>query len=124
MADVRTFLRQVIAELDRRDDSLNPIEGFYVDLEVTPFVSLAGTDNGARVALDARGYHTAENLTFAARVQLGSLIGPDLANSDRFIRPNTQNGAVRRLGHRRNADISGQSLVGGQVSGLPMTRHD
>jgi translocation and assembly module TamA len=66
------------ATLDRRDEPTNASEGYYLDAELTPFVSLRGDVNGARFFGDTRGYLTvgeAQNLTFAARGQIGSVLG-------------------------------------------------
>jgi translocation and assembly module TamA len=66
------------ATLDRRDDATNASEGYYLDASLTPFVSLVGDVNGARFYGDARTYYTigaAQNLTFAAHAQIGSVLG-------------------------------------------------
>lgn len=72
------------ATLDRRDAPTNAGSGYYLDAELTPFVSLRGDVNGARFFGDARGYYTvgeAQNLTFAARGQLGSVLGAAIADA-------------------------------------------
>ena len=75
------------AELDRRNDPLNATDGFYLNLEVTPFMGLSGTSSGGQLKLDARGYQDiTDNITLAARVQLGSLWGPSLTESPPFYR--------------------------------------
>lgn len=75
------------AELDRRNDLLNATDGYYINLEVTPFIGLSGTSSGGQLKLDARGYQDiTDNLTAAARVQLGSLWGPSLTESPPFYR--------------------------------------
>ena len=51
---------------------------YYLDSRATPFVSIDGDVNGARAFSDARAYYTigdALPVTFAARAQIGSLIG-------------------------------------------------
>ncbi|WP_373636779.1 autotransporter assembly complex family protein [Yoonia sp. BS5-3] len=67
------------ATYDRRDSSTNAKNGFYVDSELTPFVSLLGDDvNGARSFTDIRGYYSfgeSQGVTFAARGQIGSVLG-------------------------------------------------
>ena len=69
------------AELDRRDDPRDARSGYYIDVEATPFLSLAGeAGNGARLYADARYYRSlGERLTLAARGQIGSVFGADLA---------------------------------------------
>lgn len=107
-------------ELDRRNDMLDPTEGYYVDLELTPFLGLAGTSNGARLALDTRAYTSREGLTFAGRLQLGSLIGPSLAESPPFYRFfSGGGGTVRGQGYQSLAlDIGGNRSGGRSFLGL------
>lgn len=63
-------------ELDYRDDAANTTEGFYVDLDVTPFASLEGAENGARIFADTRAYRTIadDRVILAARGQFGSVV--------------------------------------------------
>lgn len=77
------------ATYDRRRNPLDPVDGYFVDLGVVPFHGLSGTTDGAQIKLDARGYESfgaEEKLTFAARVQLGSLFGPALLESPPIYR--------------------------------------
>ncbi len=108
------------AENDRRDDRLDPTEGYYLDLEVTPFVGLAGTSGGARVELDSRVYYGTEALTFAGRLQLGSLFGPSLTESPPFYRFfSGGGGSVRGQGYQSLAlDVGGNRSGGRSFLGL------
>ncbi len=66
------------ATLDRRDDDTNAKAGYFSDLEITPFASIAGADNGVRVFNDTRGYYSFgedDRFTLAARSQIGSVFG-------------------------------------------------
>lgn len=66
------------ATLDRRDVPTDASAGYYGDIRTTPFVSVDGDVTGARIFADARGYLTfgeTRPVTFAARAQLGSLVG-------------------------------------------------
>jgi translocation and assembly module TamA len=77
------------AMLDRRRNILNPKDGYFINLDVTPFYGISGSTSGMRTKLDARGYESFgenERFTFAARLQLGSLVGPDLLESPPFYR--------------------------------------
>ncbi len=72
------------ATLDRRDAPTNARDGYYLDVNTTPFVSIDGEITGARLFGDARGFLTvgeAEKLTFAARGQVGSVIGATVAQA-------------------------------------------
>lgn len=108
------------AELDRRDNSLDATDGYYVDLEVTPFLGLAGTSNGARMELDSRAYRSREGLTFAGRFQLGALFGPSLTESPPFYRFfSGGGGTVRGQGYQSLAlDIGGNRSGGRSFVGL------
>lgn len=82
--DIRTrnytlFTVPLAAVLDRRDDRFDAQSGYFIDLEVTPFLGLIGGDDGARIYADARYYRSfGARFTLAARGQIGSVIGADL----------------------------------------------
>ncbi|MDT8326119.1 MAG: autotransporter assembly complex family protein [Roseovarius sp.] len=63
----------------RRDSPLDAKSGQFVDLTITPFLGLeVDSGTGARLFADARTYHSlgeADRFTFAARAQLGSVMG-------------------------------------------------
>ncbi len=64
--------------LDRRDEPTNASEGYFIDVGAVPFISTDGDISGARLFGDARGYLTVgeqEKLTFAGRLQIGSVLG-------------------------------------------------
>jgi len=78
------FTLPLDATLDRRDEPSNASNGYYIDVNTTPFISTDGTISGARVYGDARGYLTVgeeEDLTFAGRFQVGSVIGAGLSEA-------------------------------------------
>ena len=67
--------------LDRRDDRFDATSGYYIDLEATPFLGLAGGADGGRLYADARVYRSfgANNrFTLAARAQVGAVFGAGL----------------------------------------------
>lgn len=71
-------------EWDRRGDILNPKSGSYVRLGATPFWGFGTTDSGAQLTADARLYRsfgTDDRVTFAGRVQLGTVAGSALLNT-------------------------------------------
>lgn len=107
------------AVYERRDSQLDPKDGYFIDLEVTPFAGLSGTSDGARVVLDARGYESfgaEEGTTIAARVQLGSLSGPALAESPPIYRFfSGGGGTVRGQDYQALAiDLGGGRQTGGR----------
>ncbi len=114
------FTVPMAAELDRRNDTLDPTEGYYIDLELMPFAGIAGTSNGALVELDTRAYRSVDGLTFAGRLQLGSLFGPSLAESPPFFRFfSGGGGTVRGQGYQSLAlDLGGNRTGGRSFLGL------
>lgn len=69
---------------DRRDDTLNPKSGSYFNVGATPFWGLGTTDSGAQFKADARIYRsfsTDDRITFAGRLQLGTVVGSQLLNT-------------------------------------------
>lgn len=105
------------ATYERRDDALDPKDGYFVDLEMTPFHGLSGTTDGIRTVLDMRGYEsfgTDDVSTFAARIQLGSLVGPDLLESPPIYRFFSGGGGTVRGQDYQSLAID---LGGGQRSG-------
>jgi translocation and assembly module TamA len=78
------FTLPLDATLDRRDEPSNASNGYYIDVNMTPFISTDGTISGARFYGDARGYLSVgedEDLTFAGRFQVGSVVGAGLSEA-------------------------------------------
>lgn len=104
--------------LDKRDDPLDATTGFFGNAEITPFVGLAGSDNGGRIYGDGRIYRsfgTDDRVTFALRGQLGSLIGADAADvpSD-LLFFSGGGGTVRGQPYQSlNVDLGGGVEIGG-----------
>ncbi len=105
------------AELDRRDDPLNPSKGIFLNVEATPFGGLSGSPSGMQTKIDARGYRTFGNVrptTTALRLQFGSLIGPDLADAPPFyLFYSGGGGTVRGQDYQSLAVTSGGDRSGG-----------
>lgn len=69
---------------DTRDDKLSPSQGYFLSVGAAPFTDLKGSDDGARLEFDGRaylGFGVDKKFVLAGRVQLGSLVGPDLADA-------------------------------------------
>lgn len=65
---------------DTRDDPLDATDGFFVDVEATPFAGLAGSAAGGRLFIDSRaylGFGADDRFVLAGRVQLGSVMGAE-----------------------------------------------
>lgn len=72
---------------DRRDVDTDPKRGFWLQARLTPFAGLDDTTgSGARTELEGRAYRSfgeGERLTFAGRARLGSVLGPEIAETPR-----------------------------------------
>ncbi|WP_371156733.1 autotransporter assembly complex family protein [Jannaschia sp. 2305UL9-9] len=71
------------AQYDRRNDALNPSDGFYIEAGLQPFHGRLTAGSGLRFTADMRGYQhfgAQDGTVLAARLQLGSVVGPDLAD--------------------------------------------
>lgn len=67
---------------DDRNDPLNATDGYYLDLEATPFAGTSNQVAGARVFFDARAYRAfgaEDDTVLALRVQAGSVFGASIA---------------------------------------------
>ena len=65
---------------DRRDDPLNPADGYYVEAGLEPFQGFLSAGTGLRFDADLRGYQgfgPERGTVIAARFQLRSVFGPD-----------------------------------------------
>lgn len=72
------------ATLDRRDVPTDAKNGYFIDVNTTPFVSVDGTIKGARLFGDLRGYVSfgdEEKLTLAGRAQAGSVLGASVTEA-------------------------------------------
>jgi translocation and assembly module TamA len=67
--------------LDKRSDELNPRQGYYIQAGATPYAGLNGTQSGAQLRGDLRGYlgwGEGDPNVLAGRLQLGSVVGSDI----------------------------------------------
>nr|WP_238941281.1 BamA/TamA family outer membrane protein [Jannaschia sp. Os4] len=104
---------------DRRDEALNPADGYYIETTIRPFVGTETTGGGLRFTADARGYQgfgPGRRSVLAVRFQLGTVVGPDLEDTppeDLFF--SGGGGTVRGQGFQSLAiDQGGGERSGGQ----------
>lgn len=79
--DYTLLTAPIMGEMDRRDVALDPTQGFYALAEVTPFIGFGDVGSGGYAIADGRIYRsfgTTKAFTFAARGQIGSLLGVDI----------------------------------------------
>jgi translocation and assembly module TamA len=108
---------------DTRGSKLSPSKGVFISFGATPFLDLIGSNDGARLTFDGRAYRsigTNRNAVLAGRLQLGTLIGPSLADTPAdFLFYSGGGGTVRGqdyqvLGatHSSGETVGGKSFVG------------
>jgi translocation and assembly module TamA len=68
---------------DRRDDTLNPQKGQFLETIATPYLGLDGSESGTQFVVDGRRYEPLMDgrVIAAARVQLGSVAGSSVAGT-------------------------------------------
>lgn len=64
---------------DRRENRIDPKDGSYLELGAEPFYETRNSQFGAQLTMDARGYRRVGRSILAARLQLGTLVGPEAA---------------------------------------------
>ncbi len=62
---------------DRRESEINPQDGTYLKLGAEPLYETRSSQFGAQLTMDARGYRRVGRSILAARLQLGTLVGPE-----------------------------------------------
>lgn len=111
----RTFGVPVRAIWDLRDDKLDPTRGTFVNGTVVPYGSDYDGAPGTRMFADSRIYRglAANRVVAAARFQLGTILGPSLANTPPdYLFLSGGSGTVRGQPYQ-----SGFVTVGGRDSG-------
>ena len=66
---------------NRRNDNLDPSDGYYIEAGLRPFFGFETAGTGAIFTADLRGYQgfgADDGTVIAARLQLGSVVGPEL----------------------------------------------
>lgn len=105
------------ATLERRDDSKNAKSGYFLDASLTPFVSLGGDLDGARLFGDARWYRSfgaAQGATLALRGQVGSVVADDPRGAPAdFLFFSGGGSTVRGYGAQSLGISTAQGLTGG-----------
>ena len=79
----RSFGIPVRATWDRRDDKLDPSKGFFISGVFMPYASTKDGAPGLYMFADSRAYRAlgGDRVVAAGRFQLGSIVGPSLAET-------------------------------------------
>lgn len=82
----RSLVLPLGATWDRRDSTTNPTKNFYIDMTAKPFFGFGGTEDGARLTADLRGYKgfgAQHGVVMAARLQGGAILGASALGTPR-----------------------------------------
>ena len=80
----RTFQQvsfPVSAEYDRRNDALDPTDGYYAQATARPFAGFGDSETGARATLDLRGFQAfgpEDRVVAALRFEFGTVVGSSI----------------------------------------------
>lgn len=80
--DFKTVGLYAGATLDFRDDSVDPTEGWYGQVNLEPFYELNYGNAGAKLTVEGRtyfGFGEDDPFVLAGRLKAGALLGPDLS---------------------------------------------
>lgn len=108
------------ATYDRRDNPLDARNGYYAELELTPFTVLEGTGDGfgLRAVLDGRGYlgfGEDDRVRLAGRVQLGTIEGGAFTDlPPEFLFYSGGGGSVRGQPYKSLGATQGGTSSGGR----------
>ena len=74
----------ITATWDNRDNALDAHKGYYGNLVLTPFVGFGATGTGGQIKGDFRAYRAVgDHFVLAGRLQFGTILGSDLAQTPR-----------------------------------------
>lgn len=108
----------VLVEWDERDNRVNATGGFFLKTVLTPFLGLSDTESGMSIWGDARGYVSfsdSDTIVLAGRVQVGSVVGPSLADvSPQYLFYSGGAGTVRGQPYESLGISVGSGLAGGR----------
>ena len=105
---------------DNRDDPLDAREGYFAELELTPFAVLDGSVDGGglRATLDARGYLAlgqSDRHRLAGRLQLGTVEGGDFTDlPPEFLFFSGGGDTVRGQPYQSLGALQGGQVAGGR----------
>lgn len=115
--DFGTLGLPISATQDTRDDPLDATRGHYLMAEVMPYVGFGQAESGARLRFDGRIYNDARTdgrLVFAARAQLGAIVGSSLNGTPRgFLFYSGGGGSVRGMPYQ-SLGVVGPPASGGR----------
>jgi translocation and assembly module TamA len=130
--DFLMVIPNVRGDYDRRDDTLDPSRGYYLQADLRPFYEFEYGNFGARGTLEGRVYHgfgARSDFVLAARARVGSYYGPDEEESppDQLFFAGGS-GSVRGYAYRsigveftkpngNTGIVGGRSLIDGSIEG-------
>ncbi|MCR8722846.1 autotransporter assembly complex protein TamA [Frigidibacter sp. ROC022] len=106
-------------QLDARDKPLDAGDGYYLRLEISPFLGLSGSASGGRIYGDGRYYRSFgadQRVTLAGRLQLGSIVGSGITGTPPdMLFHSGGGGTVRGQPYKSlDVDLGGGVMTGGR----------
>ena len=110
----------ISGEWDKRDEPLNPAQGFYAEASVEPFYEFEGKAAGLRATLDGRlyrGFGVDDRIVLAGRGQIGAVFGAASAEvPPDYLFYSGGPGTVRGFPFQSLAiDAGGGEIIGGRA---------
>jgi translocation and assembly module TamA len=110
----------ISGEWDKRDEPLNPVNGFYIEATVEPFYEFEGQAAGARAKADGRvyrGFGSDDRIVAAGRGQIGAVLGASSAEvPPDYLFFSGGPGTVRGFPFQSLAiDAGGGEIIGGRA---------
>ncbi|MCH2163276.1 MAG: BamA/TamA family outer membrane protein [Marinovum sp.] len=101
---------------DSRDDQFAPTEGFFAAAELQPFIGINGSVSGLKTDIDGRVYRSVGDRTIlASRLQIGSVIGPELSETPpQFLCLSGGGGTVRGQAYQDLGVVTSRGISGGR----------
>ena len=102
---------------DGRDSKVQPTKGYFASISADPFYDMDRNVSGARMFVDGRAYkNIGADFVLAARVQLGSVVGPELAEiAPDHLFYSGGGGTVRGQAYQSlGVDLGGDTKSGGK----------
>lgn len=109
---------------ENRDNTTDPTKGIYADVSVMPFLGVNDSASGVMSTADIRGYQRlgSDKFVLAARVQLGSVVGPSLEETPSdWLFYSGGGGSVRGQGYQSLGVTTNGNTTGGRSYGAIST---
>jgi translocation and assembly module TamA len=115
------FIFPIEGARDSRDNALSPTSGTYFSAEIMPYIGLQGSQTGARLFTDMRGYTSFgddDRFVFAGRFMAGSILGSSLTQTPPDLLFYSGGGGTVRGQPYKSLDVTTGGITTGGASFL------